>query len=164
MVTLIGPKMYFALKDVNNVGSTRLHKDVADAWNVLTYAYPEDDHAIWTMFSRKDTAILTEWMQKRLLCNGNPVHHQQTFLTKGDLADLWEEKKIRPYIINQKIHQFIFIPAGCAHQVRTFGVIFIFLLLYPAYYTPGKQPGALCEGCKRHHVILGPSRVPETCK
>jgi len=42
MVALIGPKMYFALKDVNNVGSTWLHKDVANTWNILTHAYPVD--------------------------------------------------------------------------------------------------------------------------
>jgi len=60
------------------------------------------------------------------------------------MADLWEDKRIHPYIINQKINQLIFIPAGCAHQVRRFRVIIIFLLLYSAYI-PGEQSGTLYE-------------------
>ena len=109
--------MYSATKDEENVGSTRLHKDVTDAWNVLTHANPADKGADWVLFSRKDTVEVTKWLQRRLRCKGDPVHHQQTFLTQADLADLWEELVIRPYLINQKLNQFVFIPAGCAHQV-----------------------------------------------
>jgi lysine-specific demethylase 3 len=127
--------MYSAKKDKKSVGSTRLHKDVTDAWNVLTHTEPKNKHAEWAIFSRKDTAVLIDWMKRRLVCDGDPVHHQQTFLTQEDLMDLWIEKRIRPYIIHQKLYEFVFIPAGCAHQVRVFETIFIFLLLYFCLYS-----------------------------
>ena len=97
-----------------------MHKDVATAWNVLTFASTENGEAIWVMFSRKDSGMVAEWIQRQSGCKGNAIHHQQTHLTSEDLADLWEEQKIRPYIIHQRLYQFVFIPAGCAHQVRPF--------------------------------------------
>jgi hypothetical protein len=151
MITHIGPKMYSATKDNENVGSTKIHKDVTDAWNVLTYASPADKGADWVLFSRKDTVRVVKWLQTKLDCEGDPVHHQQTFLTQADLADLWGELKIRPYLINQTLNQFVFIPAGCAHQVRLcegcsvcqYQSHICSLSVY--YHIPGEQPRGLYQ-------------------
>jgi|ERR1700691_1344175 hypothetical protein len=115
--THIGPKMYSALRDKNNVGSTRLHLDVTDAFNVLPFAH-EHGCAIWWTFARKDADALAAWLRKRYNCQGHPIHQQQIFLTENDLRDLWDEAGIRPYIIRQRPNETVLIPSGCAHQVR----------------------------------------------
>jgi lysine-specific demethylase 3 len=109
--------MYNALKDKDTIGSTRLHKDIANAWNVLTFAVHVDGYAIWVVFDSQDGDRLAEWLQKQFGGCGNLIHQQQIFLTEGDLATLFAETGIQPYIIHQHPGDMLFIPAGCAHQV-----------------------------------------------
>ena len=108
--------MYSALQDTKGIGSTRLHMDVAPAFNVLAYA-DSQGCATWRIFSRKDTELLAAWMRKRYNIEGHPVHQQQVHLMDNDLVDLWEETQIRPYTIYQQRHQIVLIPPGCPHQV-----------------------------------------------
>jgi len=111
--------MYNALRDKGGHGSTKLHGDVADAWNLLLHANPVGSTADWHMFAPEDADALAEYMRRKLGCKGNPIHHQQTYLTASDLADLREATGIRPFVISQKEGDMVFIPVGCPHQVRT---------------------------------------------
>jgi [histone H3]-dimethyl-L-lysine9 demethylase len=108
--------MYSALRDRKGIGSTRLHMDVAPAFNVLAHA-DSQGCATWQIFVRKDTDSLAAWMCERYKTEGHPVHQQQVYLTKDDLADLWNEIRIRPYTIHQRQNHIVLIPPGCPHQV-----------------------------------------------
>ena len=55
--------MYSALRDRKGVGSTRIHMDVAPAFNILTHADSQGD-ALWRLFARKDAGLLDAWMRK----------------------------------------------------------------------------------------------------
>ena len=81
--------MYSALRDRKGVGSTRIHMDVAPAFNILTHADSQGD-ALWRLFARKDAGPLDAWMRKRYGTKGNAIHGQQIHLTDDDLADLWK--------------------------------------------------------------------------
>ena len=108
--------MYSALRDRKGIGSTRLHMDVAPAFNVLAHAESQGC-ATWQIFARKDADPLAVWMRERYKIKGHPVHQQQIYLTKTDLADLWNEIKIQPYTIHQRQNHIVLIPPGCPHQV-----------------------------------------------
>ena len=108
--------MYSALRDRKGIGSTRLHMDVAPAFNVLVHAESQGC-AAWQIFARKDTDSLAAWMRKRYKIKGHPVHQQQVYLTEDDLVDLWKETQIHPYTIHQRQNHIVLIPPGCAHQV-----------------------------------------------
>lgn len=121
-----GPKMYIAYKDMIFVGSTKLHMDLTDAFNLMTFADGVDGFARWLIFARSDAAALAEWLResKGLLDNG--IHQQNTFLTSADLDDLFEKKGVKPYIIDQRPGDLIFIPAGCPHQASS--LLFVVLI------------------------------------
>ena len=108
--------MYSALRDRKGIGSTRLHMDVAPTFNVLAHAESQGC-ATWQIFARKDADPLAVWMRERYKIKGHPVHQQQVYLTKNDLADLWNEIQIRPYTIHQRQNHIMLIPPGCPHQV-----------------------------------------------
>lgn len=138
--TPVGPKMYIALEDHNHVGSTRLHMDLSDAINLLTYASPsstgKQGGALWHIFSREHTARLSEILKTHRSYSGvgNPIHEQSIYLTSSDLEEL-ARHGIIPYIIIQRSGQAILIPAGCAHQVCDLS---IYLLLSRSQ---GDNPG-----------------------
>jgi lysine-specific demethylase 3 len=115
--TYVGPKMYSALTDRKGIGSTKLHLDVAPAFNVLAYA-DSQGCANWKIFARKDADLLAAWMRKRYKIKGHPVHQQQFYLTDDDLVDLRKETQIHPYNINQRQNHIVLIPPGCPHQVQ----------------------------------------------
>jgi lysine-specific demethylase 3 len=108
--------MYSALRDRKGIGSTRLHMDVAPAFNVFAHAESQGC-ATWQIFARKDADSLAVWMRERYMVKGHPVHQQQVYLTGGDLADLWNEIQICPYTIHQRQSHIVPIPPGCPHQV-----------------------------------------------
>lgn len=119
---VIGPKMYNALRDIFGCGSTKLHMDVADAWNINLFGIPGDKPAIWLVFCRNDAERLACALRKLDIRNwisreGNPILQHRVFLTSADLEFLAGEG-IRPYVINQRLGDMVFIPAGCPHQVR----------------------------------------------
>jgi len=92
--------------------------------------------AEWLVFAAADSNRLAEWLTKRKLAawlkdgqlgprpdNVNPIHEQTTFLNSLDLDALFADTGIRPYIIHQHQGDLVFIPAGCAHQVKDFNFI-----------------------------------------
>ncbi|KAJ7638409.1 Clavaminate synthase-like protein [Roridomyces roridus] len=122
----LGPKMYNAnanLEEVNNKGSTRLHMDMADAVNILTYAAPRPDGsegcAAWDIFRAEDSDKLRLFLRaKYSLTSLDPIHSQQVYVEDDARRELWLEHGVKSYRIYQTAGQAVFIPAGCAHQVR----------------------------------------------
>lgn len=121
--TYVGPKMYIAREDRNKQGSTRLHMDLSDAINILVRtensSTGDQGGALWHIFSREDTARLSEILKSHPSYprEGNPIHQQTIYLTSLELARLEELHGIIPYSIIQRAGQAVCIPAGCAHQV-----------------------------------------------
>lgn len=114
--------MYNALKDIFQCGSTKLHTDVSDAWNINLYGFPSSEPAIWLMFRRNQAEALAHALRKLdrlkgISRDGNPILQHRVFLTDTDLEFLAKEG-IRPYVIHQRPGEMIFIPAGCPHQVE----------------------------------------------
>ncbi|KIK50827.1 hypothetical protein GYMLUDRAFT_182204 [Collybiopsis luxurians FD-317 M1] len=84
----LGPKMYNAMASDQTLGSkgtTRLHLDIADAVNVMTYAADCPDGspgcAAWDLFRPEDLGKLQRFLKERLpeSCS-DPVYSQQIYL------------------------------------------------------------------------------------
>ena len=54
----------------------------------------------------------------------DPIHGQQFYLDVELRKALWEEYGVKSYRVYQRPGDGVFIPAGCAHQVRFFGFRF----------------------------------------
>ncbi|KAG6810357.1 hypothetical protein H0H92_012193 [Tricholoma furcatifolium] len=143
----IGPKMYNAMAttlQAGSKGSTRLHMDMADAVNIMTYSAPAPDGspgcAAWDLFRAEDSdkirAFLTDHARAQSasaksakdassgkapppvdLTANDPIHGQQFYMDEDMLARLYETSGVRSYRHYQRPGEAVFIPAGCAHQV-----------------------------------------------
>lgn len=104
-------------------GSTRLHMDMADALNIMTYASPCPDGtpgcAAWDLFRAEDSDRLRSFLRKRF--GGGPVqdpiHAQQHYLDEVLRKELYDDWGVKSYRVYQRPGEAVFIPAGCAHQV-----------------------------------------------
>ncbi|KAJ7899515.1 Clavaminate synthase-like protein [Mycena olivaceomarginata] len=122
----LGPKMYNAnanLKDTGGKGSTRLHMDMADALNLMTYVAHNPDGeegcAAWDLFRAQDSNKLRQFLRaKHTIDVPDPIHSQQVYLDDSARQQLWEEYGVKSYRVYQRAGEAVFIPAGCAHQVR----------------------------------------------
>ncbi|KAF7330825.1 Clavaminate synthase-like protein [Mycena venus] len=124
----LGPKMYNANANreiFGSKGSTRLHMDMADALNLMTYAAPDADGkegcAAWDLFRAQDSEKIRQFMRAKytaLIHGLDPIHVQQVYLDDEARRQLWEEYGVKSYRVYQKAGEAVFIPAGCAHQVR----------------------------------------------
>ncbi|KAI0691401.1 hypothetical protein C8T65DRAFT_587239 [Cerioporus squamosus] len=122
----LGPKIYNAyasVSDNDHNGSTRLHMDVADAVNIMTYASltsnGEQGYALWHIFARHHAPLLRNYLGRRTKgarTEGDAIHNQDTYLTPVMLDEL-KQLGVEPYVIQQYVGDAVFIPAGCAHQV-----------------------------------------------
>ncbi|KAG6914222.1 hypothetical protein DXG01_001676, partial [Tephrocybe rancida] len=132
----IGPKMYNAMAttlSAGSKGSTRLHMDMADAVNIMTYASPAPNGgpgcAAWDLFRAEDSDKLRAYLasrntqgvsggaaQKDWTAN-DPIHGQQFYLDEEMRVELWEIWGVMSYRFYQRPGEAVFIPAGCAHQV-----------------------------------------------
>ncbi|KAJ3863241.1 hypothetical protein EV359DRAFT_43498, partial [Lentinula novae-zelandiae] len=122
----LGPKMYNAMasyQDSSSRGSTRLHMDMADAVNVMTYAADCPDGstgcAAWDLFSAEDSAKLRGYLKKKFpgALTMDPIHGQQVYLDETMRKELAEEWGVYSFRVYQRPGEAVFIPAGCAHQV-----------------------------------------------
>lgn len=125
--------MYFATPDVAREGSTKLHKDVTSAVNLMVYCHDKHNKAPsdvcgaeWLIFHHEDASKLSEYLRSRQegagentdLCHGNRIFIDDDMLLElGKLG-------IKPFHITQAVGQAVFIPAGCPHQVRITYVVF----------------------------------------
>jgi lysine-specific demethylase 3 len=94
--------------------------------------------AVWHLFRTSDRLALNGWLLARAAAEkasdtprevfarppayyepgSNPVHSQAFFLTSSELQALENETGIRPWTVEQRTGDAVFIPAGCPHQVR----------------------------------------------
>ncbi|KAF9076650.1 hypothetical protein BDP27DRAFT_1313682 [Rhodocollybia butyracea] len=122
----LGPKMYNAMASKENIGSkgsTRLHMDMADALNVMTYAANCPDGssgcAAWDLFRAEDSVKLRDYLKKKFpgALPTDPIHGQQVYLDPLMRRELAEECGVYSFRVYQRPGEAVFIPAGCAHQV-----------------------------------------------
>ncbi|KAJ7725064.1 hypothetical protein B0H16DRAFT_285195 [Mycena metata] len=122
----LGPKMYNAhanREDVGTKGSTRLHMDMADALNLMAYAAPgpngEEGCAAWDLFRAEDSGAIRRFLKSEFAVTGlDPIHSQQVYLDDEKRRQLYQEYGVKSFRVYQKAGEAVFIPAGCAHQVR----------------------------------------------
>ncbi|KZV63687.1 hypothetical protein PENSPDRAFT_691414 [Peniophora sp. CONT] len=119
-----GPKGYFAHghDDVSKGTTTRLHQDVGDAVNVQTWAAP-DAVALWYIFDPKQRTELKCALEDLGIArergwdgHGDPIHSQTVCLAPEDIVRL-KRHGIRVNVIEQRVGDAVFIPAGAPHQV-----------------------------------------------
>ncbi|KAG9310629.1 hypothetical protein JVU11DRAFT_9197 [Chiua virens] len=121
----LGPKMYVAhasLQDDEHHGSTRLHFDVADAINVMTWAESQPDgspgSALWHIFPACTAPVVRRFLTTiPHAANIDSIQSQHYYLTPRMLRTLAEQYNVHPFVIYQKPGDAVFIPAGCPHQV-----------------------------------------------
>ena len=133
-------------------GTTRLHMDMADAVNIMLYAADTpaggQGCAAWDLFKADDAPKLRRYMRKRFKgqFQHDPIHSQQFYLDSTHREELFKEYGVKSHRVYQKPGEAVFIPAGCAHQVRfrTFCAISIGLLI--GMTIEGLQPCGLHQG------------------
>jgi len=130
----LGPKMYIAMKNSDQVGSrgsTVLHMDVADAINIQTYAKHGDGEgcALWHLYHAKDSETLREFLYqhqadelglsleevKRKL--DDPIHTTRIYINAEMRKTLREKYGVTGWEVKQEPGEAVFIPAYTAHQV-----------------------------------------------
>ncbi|KAI0055725.1 hypothetical protein BV25DRAFT_1815200, partial [Artomyces pyxidatus] len=123
----LGPKMYNAYGPGNGgrlVCSTRLHMDMTDACNMMAHSEPfnnrETGTARWHIFPWGSIPILREFLRTTVNFSGagDPIHSQSIYLDDSLLDLLASQHNVRPYTIDQRPGDVVYIPAGCPHQVR----------------------------------------------
>ncbi|KAL0062643.1 hypothetical protein AAF712_010480 [Marasmius tenuissimus] len=134
----LGPKMYNAMtanEEPGSKGSTRLHMDMADALNIMTYASPfspptsgetptspspmEPGCAAWDLFRAEDANKLRDFLRRKFpgQLPHDPIHSQQVYLDRELRRQLYDEEGVMSYRLYQRPGEAVFIPAGVAHQV-----------------------------------------------
>ncbi|KXN84230.1 Lysine-specific demethylase 3A [Leucoagaricus sp. SymC.cos] len=123
----LGPKMYNALASSLQEGSrgtTKLHMDMADAVNIMTYAENSPDGSLgcaaWDLFRASDSDKLRSFLRSKFPKQSaatDPIHAQVHYLDEQLRKELYEQYGVMSYRIYQRPGEAVFIPAGCAHQV-----------------------------------------------
>lgn len=128
--------MYNALASspmMGSKGTTRLHMDMADVLNIMTFASPTPDGepgaAAWDLFRAEDSDKIRKFLRKKFqgTFQHDPIHSQQFYLDEMLRRQLLDEFGVKSHRIYQRPGEAIFIPAGCAHQVSGFKVVIIVL-------------------------------------
>jgi lysine-specific demethylase 3 len=123
----LGPKMYIAHASSdarNGQGTTKLHLDITDAVNIMTFAAESKTAkerggaAVWDIFPADATDKLRTFLRTTSSKPvDDPVLRQTFYISIPQLEQLRNEYGIVPWRIYQNPGDAVFIPAGCAHQV-----------------------------------------------
>ena len=75
--------------------------------------------AIWHIFPAHSQAALRGFLHDKFPNFGSrdPIHSQIVYLSEAMLRELRECSGVAPWVIEQRVGDMVFIPAGCAHQV-----------------------------------------------
>jgi hypothetical protein len=105
----------------NPYGSTKLHKDITDAINIMVWAQCSDGkpgYALWRLFPPWVSHILQLFLREEgFVESGDLIHSQCVYFDETMLEHLAIRHGVRPYTIYQHPGEAVFIPAGWAHQV-----------------------------------------------
>jgi lysine-specific demethylase 3 len=113
------------MQDNLHKGSTRLHKDLTDAVNIMLWAATPaggiPGSALWHIFPAAVSHVLSKFLREQGFVDpGDPIHSQIIYMTPAMLELLFQQYGIRPWTITQRPDEAVYIPAGCPHQVRPF--------------------------------------------
>ena len=128
----IGPKMYSAeAGDATSRGTTRLHLDVCDAFNLMVWSAEEGQaSALWHIFQPQHTLAIRTYLLRKAFAAlhttlsfdawrelaDDPIWGSHCYLTADDLSEL-ASAGIKSYEIHQQVGDMIIIPANALHQV-----------------------------------------------
>lgn len=150
----LGPKMYNALASSlaeGSKGTTRLHMDMADAVNIMTYTEHSPDGspgcAAWDLFRACDSDKLRAFLRYKFPKQSavtDPIHAQQYYLDEVLRKELYDQYGVMSYRVYQRPGEAVFIPAGCAHQVANLADCVKVAIDYVSVENIGR-----CEGLTR---------------
>ena len=99
--------------------------DMADAVNIMLYASQRrnggEGFAVWNIFHADDANRIRAFLREKnsdLHPTFDPIHSQHYFLDSHLRKELYETKGVISWRVEQRPGEAVFIPAGCAHQVR----------------------------------------------
>lgn len=100
---------------------------MADAVNIMMFANDSKDGlpgvAVWDIFRACDSDKLRAYLRRHFDRQSteyrDPIHSQLFYLDTDHRRRLYEEEKVYSWRIYQRPGEAVFIPAGCAHQVRS---------------------------------------------
>ena len=110
--------------DDSHHGSTRLHLNISDTVNIMTWAESRENGfsgcALWHIFPRRNTPIIRKFLARvqKSADTVDPIQSEQCYLAPIMLDALREQYCIDPVIIYQRPGDAVFIPARCPYQVR----------------------------------------------
>lgn len=94
----------------------------------MLYAAPRTGEAegvaVWDIYPATDSHLIRTFLKKEFPLEKSPVkyvdpiHSQYFYLTPILRRKLYNKHNVRSWRIYQKPGDAVFIPAGCAHQVR----------------------------------------------
>jgi [histone H3]-dimethyl-L-lysine9 demethylase len=93
----------------------------------MTFASPNEASsarggaAVWDIFPADATDTIRTFLRESThSAMDDPVLRQKSYISTPNLQKLREEYHIIPWRIYQNPGDAVFIPAGCAHQVKPF--------------------------------------------
>ena len=120
-----GPKAYIATADIHGQGSTRLHKDMTNAVNLMPLSIPNGTSrgALWTIVALEDVTHLVTYLESirndlDISPDLNPILNQRVYIDEALRVRIREEAGIHLFQVQQDQGDTIFIPAGLPHQVK----------------------------------------------
>lgn len=100
--------------------------DMADAVNIMLYSSTSSDGkegvAAWDIYKAEDAPKIRQFLREQFKEEmvADPIHSQMFYLDIELRKKLYDEHGVAGWRIYQRPGDAVFIPAGCAHQVRVY--------------------------------------------